>query len=59
MEWLPGNPEYELCGNAGVEWYDCVNRANTDIVLIVFLISHKIDFVSSISIYLERMAHAA
>ena len=24
-EWLPGNPEYELCGNATVEWYDCLN----------------------------------
>ena len=24
-EWLPGNPDYELCGNATVEWYDCVN----------------------------------
>ncbi len=24
-EWLPGNPEYDLCGNASVEWYDCVN----------------------------------
>lgn len=23
-EWLPGNPEYELDGNANVEWYDCV-----------------------------------
>ena len=22
QEWLPGNPEYELCGNATVEWYD-------------------------------------
>lgn len=22
-EWLPGNPDYELCGNANVEWYDC------------------------------------
>ena len=21
-EWLPGNPEYELCGNTPVEWYD-------------------------------------
>lgn len=21
MEWLPGNPEYELSGNANVEWY--------------------------------------
>ncbi len=23
-EWLPGNPEYELYGNATVEWYDCI-----------------------------------
>ena len=23
-EWLPGNPEYELDGNANVEWYDRV-----------------------------------
>ncbi len=22
MEWLPGNPEFELSGNATVEWYD-------------------------------------
>ena len=22
-EWLPGNPEYEISGNANVEWYDC------------------------------------
>ncbi|MBR3311174.1 MAG: AraC family transcriptional regulator [Solobacterium sp.] len=29
-EWLPGNPEYELCGNANVEWYDCVNGEKTD-----------------------------
>ena len=21
-EWLPGNPDYELCGNATIEWYD-------------------------------------
>ena len=25
-EWLPGNPEYELCGNATVEWYDCAGE---------------------------------
>ena len=24
-EWLPGNPDWELCGSANVEWYDCVN----------------------------------
>ena len=29
-EWLPGNPEYELSGNATVEWYDCVNGMMTD-----------------------------
>ena len=29
-EWLPGNPEYELYGNANVEWYDCVNGEKTD-----------------------------
>ena len=29
-EWLPGNPEYELAGNATVEWYDCVNGEMTD-----------------------------
>ena len=25
-EWLPGNPEYELDGNANVEWYDCIGQ---------------------------------
>ncbi len=30
QEWLPGNPKYELCGNATVEWYDCVNGEKTD-----------------------------
>lgn len=29
-EWLPVNPEYELCGNASVEWYDCLNGEKTD-----------------------------
>ncbi len=29
-EWLPGNPEYELYGNANVEWYDCVNGEKDD-----------------------------
>jgi AraC family transcriptional regulator len=29
-EWLPGNPEYELCGNANVEWYDCINGEKSD-----------------------------
>lgn len=23
QQWLPGNPNYELRGNASVEWYDC------------------------------------
>ena len=25
-EWLPGNPEFELSGNATVEWYDCLGE---------------------------------
>lgn len=29
-EWLPGNPDYELHGNATVEWYDCINGNQTD-----------------------------
>ena len=29
-EWLPGNPDYELSGNATVEWYDCVNGEKAD-----------------------------
>ena len=29
-EWLPGNPDYELYGNATVEWYDCINGKMTD-----------------------------
>ena len=29
-EWLPGNLDYELSGNATVEWYDCVNGEMTD-----------------------------
>ena len=29
-EWLPGNPEYEISGNANVEWYDCVNGEKGD-----------------------------
>ena len=29
-EWLPGNPDYELCGNASVEWYDCVHGKMAD-----------------------------
>ena len=30
QEWLPGNPDYELCGNATVEWYDCLHGEMTD-----------------------------
>ena len=30
QEWLPGNPEFELCGNASAEWYDCLNGEKTD-----------------------------
>ncbi len=29
-EWLPGNPDFELSGNATVEWYDCINGEMTD-----------------------------
>lgn len=29
-EWLPGNVDYELCGNASVEWYDYVNGEKSD-----------------------------
>ena len=29
-EWLPGNPDYEISGNASVEWYDCMNGEKTD-----------------------------
>lgn len=29
-EWLPNNPDYEICGNASIEWYDCVNGETTD-----------------------------
>lgn len=28
-EWLPGNPEFELSGNATVEWYDCMGDQNS------------------------------
>ncbi|MBQ7275912.1 MAG: AraC family transcriptional regulator [Bacilli bacterium] len=28
-EWLPGNPDYEIDGNATVEWYDCINGEMT------------------------------
>ena len=29
-EWLPGNPEFEISGNANIEWYDCVNGEQSD-----------------------------
>lgn len=29
-EWLPGNPDYEISGNANVEWYDCMNGEKSD-----------------------------
>lgn len=29
-EWLPGNPDYEIAGNANIEWYDCINGEKTD-----------------------------
>ena len=29
-EWLPGNPDYEIAGNATIEWYDCINGEMTD-----------------------------
>ena len=29
-EWLPGNPDYEISGNANVEWYDCIHGEKTD-----------------------------
>lgn len=29
-EWIPGNPTYELRGNATLEWYDCINGNMTD-----------------------------
>lgn len=25
-EWLPGNPDYEICGNSNVEWYDMMGK---------------------------------
>ena len=31
QEWLPGNPDYELSGNATVEWYDCLHGEMTDV----------------------------
>ena len=30
QEWLPGNPEYEICGNANIEWYDPANKDTSD-----------------------------
>ena len=30
-EWLPGNPDYEICGNANVEWYDPTDCAHSAI----------------------------
>ena len=30
QEWLPGNPEYEICGNANIEWYDPTNKDTSD-----------------------------
>ena len=30
QEWLPGNPTYELSGNATVEWYDCLHGEKND-----------------------------
>ncbi len=30
-EWLPGNPDYEIAGDANVEWYDCINGEKTDV----------------------------
>ena len=29
-EWLPGNPDFELSGNATIEWYDCIHGEKTD-----------------------------
>lgn len=29
-EWLPGNPNYEINGNASIEWYDGSNKNNQD-----------------------------
>lgn len=31
QEWLPGNPDYELGGDAIVEWYDCLNGEKTEL----------------------------
>ena len=29
-EWLPNNPDFEIAGNANIEWYDCVNGEQSD-----------------------------
>ncbi|MBO4573184.1 MAG: AraC family transcriptional regulator [Clostridia bacterium] len=29
-KWLPANPDYELSGNATIEWYDCINGEKSD-----------------------------
>ena len=29
-EWLPQNPDYELCENANIEWYDCASNTSAD-----------------------------
>ncbi len=29
-EWLPNNPDFEIAGNANIEWYDCVNGEPSD-----------------------------
>lgn len=45
-EWLPGNPEYEIAGDANVEWYDCINGEKTDT-----------DYHSAIWIPVRRKSH--
>ena len=30
MEWLPGNPDFELSGSANVEWCNCIHGEKTD-----------------------------
>lgn len=29
-EWLPDNPDYEIAGNASIEWYDCEGDMSSD-----------------------------
>ena len=38
-EWLPGNPDFELAGNANVEWYDpkCLDKEAPDYHCAVWL----------------------